>query len=78
MYSILIKTGDTTYIYAVTKDAVEQTVIFSGNEAETNAFYAELLEQYPSSQLVVIHNVEVTSELTLTDVTEQGIFLSTL
>ena len=78
MYSILIKTGDTTYIYAVTKDAEEQTVIFSGNEAETKAFYAELLEKYPSSQLVVIHNVEVTSELTLTDVTEQGIFLSTL
>ena len=78
MYSILIKTGDTTYIYAVTKDAEEHTVIFSGNEAETKAFYAELLEKYPSSQLVVIHNVEVTSELTLTDVTEQGIFLSTL
>jgi len=70
MYSILIKTGDTTYIYAVTKDGEGHTVVFSGNEAETKTFYAELLEKYPSSQLVVIHNVEVTSELTLTDVTE--------
>lgn len=70
MYSILIKTGDTTYIYALTKDAEEQPVIFAGNEAETKAFYAELLETHPSSELVIIHNVEVTSEFTLTDVTE--------
>ena len=70
MYSILIKTGDTTYIYAVTKDGEGHTIVFSGNEAETKTFYAELLEKHPSSELVVIHNVEVTSELTLTDVTE--------
>ena len=57
MYSILIKTGDTTYIYAVTKDAEEHTVVFTGNAAETKAFYAELLETHPSSQLVVIPQI---------------------
>ena len=70
MYSILIKTGEKTYIYAVTKDVEEHEIVFTGNEAETQEFYTELLKKYPSSQLVVIHNVEVTSELTLTDVTE--------
>lgn len=70
MYSILIKTGEKTYIYAVTKDAEEQEIVFTGNEAETKEFYAELLEKYPSSKLVIIHNTEVTSTLTITDVTE--------
>lgn len=69
MYSILIKTGDKTYIYAVVdNEGVEE--IFTGNATETKEFYTELLTKYPSSKLVVIHNVEVTSEYTLTDVTE--------
>lgn len=69
MYSILIKTGDKTYIYAVVdNEGVEE--IFTGNVTETKEFYTELLTKYPSSKLVVIHNVEVTSEYTLTDVTE--------
>ena len=69
MYSILIKTGDTTYIYAVVENEGEKE-IFTGNESETKAFYTELLEKYPSSKLVIIHNVEVTSDYTITDVTE--------
>ena len=70
MYSILIKQGDKTYIYATVKNEQEEDVVFAGNEAETKEMYASLLERYPSSKLVIIHNTEVTSTLTITDVTE--------
>lgn len=66
MYSILIKTGSKSFEF----DASEETGVFTGNEAETKARYLELLAEYPSSKLIIVHNVEVTSELTLTDVTE--------
>ena len=64
MYSILVKTGSKTFVY----DASEETGVFSGDEAETKARYLELLAQYPSSELVIVHNVTVTNELTIADV----------
>lgn len=68
MYSILIRQGDKTFIYATTKNAEEEEVVFTGNTEETKAFYFELLEKYPSSKLVIIHNTEVTSDITISDV----------
>ena len=64
MYSILIKTGSKNYIY----DADDEGVIFTGDETETKARYEELLAEYPSSKLVVVHNVTVANDLTITDV----------
>lgn len=65
MYSILIKTGNTTYIY----DTDEETkVVFAGDLTETKERYIELLKKYPSSKLVVVHNTTVTNELTIADV----------
>lgn len=64
MYSILIKTGSKNYIY----DADEEGVIFTGDEAETKARYLELLAEYPSSKLVVVHNTTIADDITITDV----------
>ena len=69
MYSILIKTGSNTYTY----DADEETkVVFAGDLTETKERYLELLKEYPSSKLVIVHNTTVTDEITIEDV-EQGI-----
>jgi hypothetical protein len=62
MYSILIKTGSEYYSY----DTVDGTV-FTGNLEETKARYSELLQEYPASKLVVVHNTTVTTELTIVD-----------
>ena len=64
MYSILIKVSSKNFIY----DADEEGVIFAGDETETKRRYLELLAEYPSSKLVIVHNVEVTNDLTITDV----------
>ena len=64
MYSILIKTGSKTYEY----DADDEGVVFTGDETEIKARYLELLESYPSTKLVIIHNVTVTNDLTIADV----------
>ena len=63
MYSILIKDGSKTYIY----DANEEGEVFVGDEAETKARYLELLAEYPSSKLVIVHNTTVTDDITITD-----------
>lgn len=62
MYSILIKTGSEYYSY----DTIDDTV-FTGNLEETKTRYAELLQSYPASKLVVVHNTTVTSELSIVD-----------
>ena len=64
MYSILIKNGSKTYIY----DADEEGEIFTGDLAETKARYVELLAEYPSSKLVIVHNTTITDDITIADV----------
>lgn len=63
MYSILIKNGSKSYEY----DANEEGEVFVGDEAETKARYLELLAEYPSSKLVIVHNTTVTDDITITD-----------
>lgn len=58
MYSILIRNGDKSYIYHMNAD---------GSDA-TTAKVRELLATYPIGKLVVVHNVTMTSDVTLTDV----------
>lgn len=65
MYSILIKTGSNTYTYYADE---ETKVVFAGDLTETKELYIELLKEYPSSKLVVVHNTTVTNELTIADV----------
>jgi len=64
MYSILIKVSSKNYIY----DANEEGEVFSGDETEVKARYIELLAEYPSSKLTIVHNVTVTNDLTIADV----------
>jgi len=64
MYSILIKVSSKNFMY----DASEEGVVFAGDETETKARYIELLAEYPSSKLVIVHNVTVTNDLTIADV----------
>lgn len=64
MYSILIKNGSKSYEY----DANEEGEVFEGDEAETKARYLELLAEFPSSKLVIVHNVTITDDITITDV----------
>lgn len=66
MYSILIKNGNNTFVF-VTDD--ESGAEFTGTLGETKAKYAALLDKYPRSKLKVVHNVIVTDELTIEDVT---------
>lgn len=65
MYSILIKNGNNTFVYATDETTGEP---FTGSAAETKIKFNELLQKYPISKLVVVHNVTVTNELTLEDV----------
>ena len=44
MFSILIKTGDDTYIYAKDSDTNE---VFVGEMYDTKMKFTELLEKYP-------------------------------
>lgn len=65
MYSILIKNGNTTYIYA-TDDTTGEA--FAGSLAEAKAKFMELLEKYPISKLTVVHNTTVTNNMEIADV----------
>lgn len=65
MYSILIKNGNTTYIYA-TDDTTGEA--FSGSLAEAKTKFKELLEKYPISKLTVVHNTKVTNNMEISDV----------
>jgi len=65
MYSILIKNGNTTFVYATDETTGEP---FAGSLADTKTKFMELLQKYPISKLVVVHNTEVTNDMTITDV----------
>ncbi len=64
MYSILIRTGDKSYIYHMNADGS----VFAGDSDATTEKVRELLATYPIGKLVVVHNVNVTSDVTLADV----------
>lgn len=65
MYSILIKNGTNTYIYAT--DEVSGDV-FAGTLVETKEKFNALLQKYPISKLVIVHNCTVTADLSIVDV----------
>lgn len=65
MYSILIKNGTNTYLYAT--DEVSGDV-FAGTLAETKEKFNALLQKYPISKLIIVHNCTVTADLSIVDV----------
>lgn len=65
MYSILISKGTNMYAYALDETTGEP---FAGTLVETKAKFNELLQKYPISKLVVVHNTTVTAELSIVDV----------
>lgn len=64
MYSILIRNGEKSYIYATNTDGS----VFAGDSDAAKARVSELLETYPAGKLVVVHNVTLTADFTLEDV----------
>lgn len=64
MYSILIRQGDKSFIYHMNADGS----VFAGDSEAAVAKVRELLATYPIGKLVVVHNVTMTSDVTLTDV----------
>ena len=65
MYSILINKATNQYAYAIDDVSGE---VFTGTLPETKTKFNELLQKYPISKLVVIHNTTVNADLTITDV----------
>lgn len=65
MYSILIKNGTNTYIYATDETTGEA---FAASLADTKTKFMELLEKYPISKLIIVHNTTVTNDMTIADV----------
>jgi hypothetical protein len=66
MYSILIKDTDTSFHYLLGDDEAR----WSGTKEEAQAKVAVLLKQFTINRLEVVHNVTITSEITLADVGE--------
>ena len=64
MYSILIRTGDKSFVYYTNPDGQA----FAGDSEAAREKVRELLATYPIGKLVVVHNVTMTSDVTLTDV----------
>lgn len=64
MYSILIKNSDKKYSYHTNTDGS----VFAGDNEATTARLAELINSYPISSLVVVHNVTLTPTLSIEDV----------
>ena len=65
MYSILVKIGTDTFKYASDEVSGEN---FAGSLVETKEKFNELLQKYPISKLVIVHNTTVTSDLSIVDV----------
>mgnify|MGYP006334659163 CR=1 FL=1 len=65
MYSILIKKDSSAYTYAIDDVSGE---VFSGTLAETKEKFSSLLQKYPISKLVIVHNTTVTTDLSIVDV----------
>ena len=64
MYSILIKKDSTAFSYAIDDTSGE---VFAGSAAETKEKFNSLLQKYPISKLVIVHNVTVTNDLNIVD-----------
>lgn len=65
MYSILIKNGTDIFKYATDEVSGE---VFAGTLAETKEKFNLLLQKYPISKLVIVHNTTVTADLSIVDV----------
>lgn len=65
MYSILIKSGNNTFVFATDETTGD---VYTGNLGETKSKFAELLQKYPISKLAVVHNTTVTNDMTIEDV----------
>ena len=64
MYSILIKNGDKSFIYASNDDGT----VFRGNSDAVKTKLGELIETYPIGKLSVVHNVTLTADFAIEDV----------
>ena len=64
MYSILIKGSSNAYSYATNADGA----VFAGDEEAVKAKLAELGQSKPIGNLIVVHNVKLTSDFTIEDV----------
>ena len=64
MYSILIKMSDKRYSYHTNEDGT----VFAGDEAACKAKLTELAQTYPLGSLVVVHNVNLTTDFEIEDV----------
>lgn len=64
MYSILIK-NQNAYTYATDEVSGE---VFAGSLVEVKEKFNSLLQKYPISKLVIVHNVTVTADLAIVDV----------
>lgn len=65
MYSILVKNGTNVFGYALDEATGEP---FAGTLAETKEKFNSLLQKYPISKLVIVHNTTVTADLSIVDV----------
>ena len=65
MYSVLINKGTNMFSYAPDETTGEP---FTGSLAEVKVFFNTLLQKYPISKLVIVHNTTVAADLTITDV----------
>lgn len=65
MYSILIKGGNNTFIFATDETTGD---VFTGSLADTKTKFTELLQKYPISKLTVVHNTTITNDMTIVDV----------
>ena len=68
MYSILVKNAGKNYVFHLGQDGKT----FTGDEQETLEEVQKLLESYPLGSIVVVHNVTLTADLSLADVTNQN------
>lgn len=64
MYSILIKVSDTTYQYATNPNGAN----WAGDVDAAKAKVLELLETYPITRIKVVHNADLTANLSIADV----------
>ncbi len=65
MYSILINKGTNVFAYALDDVSGE---VFAGTLVETKTKFNELLQKYPISKLIVVHNTTTTADLNIVDV----------
>ena len=64
MYSILIKNGEKSYIYALNDDGS----VFRGDSDAVRERLAGLAESHPLGRLSVVHNVTLGADFSIEDV----------